>query len=82
VPVKPDGAFYIYADLSNQGLDSATFSHRLLHETGVAAVPGLDFGPAHGHHTMRFAYTTGLDRLEEAATRIGAFLETLREPAL
>jgi len=82
VPVKPDGAFYIYADLSNQSLDSATFSHRLLHETGVAAVPGLDFGPAHGHHTMRFAYTVGLDRLEEAATRIGAFLETLREPAL
>ncbi|MVW70849.1 pyridoxal phosphate-dependent aminotransferase [Bordetella sp. 15P40C-2] len=70
VPVKPDGAFYIYADISAQGVDSMTFAHRLLHEAGVAAVPGLDFGPAHGDRTMRFSYATGLDRLEEAVRRI------------
>lgn len=74
VPVKPDGAFYVYADLSSLGIDSQTFSQRLLHEAGVAAVPGLDFGPAHAGHTMRFAYTTGLDRLEEAVARIGKLL--------
>jgi len=74
VPVKPDGAFYIYADISNQGMDSNTFSQRLLLEAGVAAVPGVDFGPAHGVHTMRFSYATGLDRLEEAVARIGKFL--------
>jgi aspartate/methionine/tyrosine aminotransferase len=75
VPVKPDGAFYVYADLSNLGMDSQTFSQRLLTEAGVAAVPGLDFGPAHAAHTVRFCYTTGLDRLEEAVARIGAFLD-------
>lgn len=74
VPVKPDGAFYIYADISDLGIDSATFSQRLLLEAGVAAVPGLDFGPAHGHHTMRFSYATGLDRLEEAVARMGKLL--------
>ncbi|OZI65193.1 pyridoxal phosphate-dependent aminotransferase [Bordetella genomosp. 1] len=74
VPVKPDGAFYIYADVAGLGMDSATFSHRLLHEGGVAAVPGLDFGPAHGHHMMRFSYATGLDRLQEAVARIEKLL--------
>lgn len=78
VPVKPDGAFYIYADVSRWGMDSPRFATRLLHEAGVAAVPGLDFGPAHADHTMRFAYTTGMDQLREAVTRIGGFLETLR----
>lgn len=74
VPVKPDGAFYIYADISNLGMDSGTFSQRLLLEAGIAAVPGLDFGPAHGGHTMRFSYATGLDRLEEAVARMGKWL--------
>ncbi|AMG45232.1 pyridoxal phosphate-dependent aminotransferase [Achromobacter ruhlandii] len=74
VPVKPDGAFYIYADISDLGTDSASFSQRLLLEAGIAAVPGLDFGPAHGHHTMRFSYATGLDRLEEAVARMGRLL--------
>ncbi len=74
VPVKPDGAFYIYADISDFGTDSASFSQRLLLEAGIAAVPGLDFGPAHGHHTMRFSYATGLDRLEQAVDRLGRLL--------
>lgn len=74
VPLKPDGAFYIYADISDLGTDSASFSQRLLLEAGIAAVPGLDFGPAHGHHTMRFSYATGLDRLEEAVARMGKLL--------
>lgn len=74
VPVKPDGAFYIYADISGLGTDSASFSQRLLLEAGIAAVPGLDFGPAHGDHTMRFSYATGLDRLEEAVARMGKLL--------
>jgi aspartate/methionine/tyrosine aminotransferase len=74
VPVKPDGAFYIYADISNHGVDSATLAKRLLHDGGVAAVPGLDFGPAHGNHTIRFSYATGLDRLEEAVRRMATVL--------
>jgi aspartate/methionine/tyrosine aminotransferase len=74
VPVAPDGAFYIYADIRAHSQDSDDFSHRLLHEAGVAAVPGRDFGPAHAPYTMRFSYATGLDRLEEAISRMERFL--------
>jgi aspartate/methionine/tyrosine aminotransferase len=74
VPVTPDGAFYIYADIRQHSRDSDDFSHRLLHEAGVAAVPGRDFGPAHAATTMRFSYATGLDRLEEAVARMERFL--------
>ncbi len=79
VPAAPDGAFYIYADIEAFGLDSAEFCHRLLHEAGVAAVPGLDFGPAHARHTVRFSYATGLDRLHEAVERMAGFLAGLRQ---
>ncbi len=74
VPVKPDGAFYIYADVSGHGMDSAAFSHRLLYEAGVAAVPGLDFGPAHAQRMLRFSYATALDRLQEAVARMERLL--------
>lgn len=75
VPVVPDGAFYIYADIGAHSQDSDDFSHRLLHEAGVAAVPGRDFGSAWARHTMRFSYATGLDRLQEAISRMERFLE-------
>jgi aspartate/methionine/tyrosine aminotransferase len=74
VPVVPDGAFYIYADISAHSHDSEDFSHRLLHEAGVAAVSGRDFGPAHAGHMMRFSYATRLDRLHEAVERMERFL--------
>lgn len=75
VPVKPDGAFYVYGDISAHSRDSSVFSSSLLHGARVAAVAGLDFGPAHASNTMRFAYTTSLERLEEAVHRMKAYLE-------
>ena len=78
VPVAPDGAFYIYVDVSNTGLSSVEFSQRLLCEANVAAVPGLDFGPTHGLQAVRFSYATSLERLHEAVARIEAWLPTLR----
>lgn len=78
VPVEPDGAFYIYVDVSNTGLDSNTFAQRLLCEANVAAVPGMDFGPAHGGHTVRFSYATSLERLKEAVARIEQWLPGVR----
>lgn len=75
VPVPPDGAFYIYADISRFSQDSDDFVHRMLHEAGVAAVPGRDFGPAHAKRMVRFSYATGLDRLQEAVERLENFFE-------
>jgi aspartate/methionine/tyrosine aminotransferase len=74
VPVKPDGAFYVYADVCAHTSDSFALSSSLLRKAHVAVVPGIDFGPAHGHHMMRFAYTIGLDRLKEAMDRIQNYL--------
>jgi len=74
VPVMPDGAFYVYGDISAHSSDSSAFSAALLDGARVAAVAGLDFGPAHAAHTMRFAYTTGLERLQEAIHRMKTFL--------
>lgn len=75
VPVKPDGAFYIYADISQHSNDSDAFSQRLLHEAHVAAVPGQDFGPAYAKKMLRFSYATTIDRLAEAVERMQKFLK-------
>ena len=74
VPVTPEGAFYIYADCSALTDDSFAFSEALLEEAGVAVTPGIDFGCHRAREHLRFAYTTGLDRLEEGVERIARFL--------
>lgn len=74
VGAKPDGAFYIYADVSAHAQDSMAFSQRLLDDAGIAAVPGHDFGPTHGSRTMRFSYATATEKLEEAVARMARML--------
>jgi aspartate/methionine/tyrosine aminotransferase len=67
----PDGAFYVYADISHLTDDSRAFARAILDEAGVAVTPGLDFDPVRGGGTLRFSYARatadileGLDRLE------------------
>jgi len=74
IPCKPDGAFYIYADIGRFGKDSNTLAEQLLQEAGVALVPGIDFGPSHASSKVRLAYTIGLDRLEQAIARMDKYL--------
>lgn len=71
VPARPDGAFYVYADCSRFHADSHAFTFEVLLESaGVAATPGRDFG-AHGtDRFVRFAYTRGMEELEEGMARI------------
>jgi aspartate/methionine/tyrosine aminotransferase len=76
VPVMPDGAFYIYADISRFADDSASFVRRLLHETGVCLVPGKDFGVAAPERYVRVSYATSFERLEEAVERMQRALAT------
>ena len=71
VAAEPQGAFYIYADISQLAPDSAEFTHRLIEEAGVAATPGLDFGNNAPRRHLRIAYTTRRERLMEAVERIG-----------
>jgi aspartate/methionine/tyrosine aminotransferase len=74
VPVVPDGAFYIYADISRFSGDSFEFVRSLLRATGVCLVPGKDFGVASPERYVRVSYATSLDRLEEAVERMRRYL--------
>jgi len=76
VPAKPDGAFYVYADISRFSNDSNQFVDTLLNEAGVALVPGIDFGPNHAKTHVRLAYTVGLNRLEQAIERMDRLLNS------
>ncbi len=69
----PDGAFYIYADVSDLTGDSRDLARRLLTEAGVAATPGLDFDPARGHATLRFSYAGSTADMEEGLARLAAW---------
>jgi aspartate/methionine/tyrosine aminotransferase len=75
IPVVPDGAFYIYADASDLTEDSQSFCEQLLQDTGVALTPGFDFGEQNANLYIRFAYTTNIERLEQAVVRIKTWLK-------
>ncbi|SPF68310.1 Aminotransferase class I and II [Propionibacterium ruminifibrarum] len=77
VPVRPDGAFYVYFDVSATGLDAWTFCERALEEAHVALTPGLDFGPATGDTHVRLSYAAGRDELAEGLERLGGFVAGL-----
>ncbi|WP_245297089.1 MULTISPECIES: aminotransferase class I/II-fold pyridoxal phosphate-dependent enzyme [Rhodomicrobium] len=69
----PDGAFYIYADVSDLTGDAAGFATRMLEEAGVAVTPGIDFDPPRGHRFIRFSYAGTTEAMAEAARRLQAW---------
>lgn len=74
IEVKPQGAFYLYADCSRLTSDSYRFALELLEQAGVAVTPGCDFGQVRASSYVRFAYTTDLEVLQEGVERIGNFI--------
>ncbi|UCE32525.1 MAG: pyridoxal phosphate-dependent aminotransferase [Burkholderiales bacterium] len=74
VPAEPDGAFYVYIDVSRFTEDSAAFADELLEQAGVAIVPGMDFGQYEPKRYMRVSYANSLDNLQKAVRRIAAHL--------
>ncbi len=66
----PDGAFYIYADVGHLTNDSLSFCEALLHDTGVAVAPGLDFDPVDGNGFIRFSFAVSTDLIAEAIRRL------------
>jgi aspartate/methionine/tyrosine aminotransferase len=71
--ISTDGAFYVYADVSNLTDDSVAFARRILAETGIAVTPGLDFDPARGHHFLRFSFAGATADMIEATRRLKAW---------
>jgi aminotransferase len=77
---RPAGAFYAFADvrvaLERAAISSAELATRLLHEFGVAALPGTDFGPG-GEGFLRFSFAAAPALLERAAGLFRTCVETL-----
>ena len=72
--LMPKGAFYAFPNITSTGMDSVTFAKTLLAEEKVAVVPGPAFGPC-GEGFVRCSYAAGMDRIQLALERIGAFVE-------
>ena len=71
----PDGAFYIYADISEFSNDSLEFTKLVLKEAKVAITPGLDFDPARGNSTIRFSYARSTQNIVEGLERLCNFMK-------
>ena len=70
----PEGAFYIYADVSELTEDSLKFAAEILEKAGVAVTPGLDFDPRRGARTLRFSYAGASADIAEGLDRLAAFM--------
>ena len=71
----PDGAFYIYADISEFSNDSLEFTQLVLKEAKVAITPGLDFDPARGNSTIRFSYARSTKDIIDGLERLQNFMK-------
>lgn len=76
IEVEPEGAFYLYADVSAFTDDAQAFCAHFLETEHVAFTPGLDFGHHRANEHVRLAYTQDVPRLEDAVRRIARGLET------
>ena len=71
----PDGAFYVYADVSDMTDDSLAFAGRLLTGAGVAVAPGVDFDPIRGQRSLRFSYAGATADIAEGLVRLRRFAD-------
>jgi len=71
-----DGAFYIYADVSHltRSRTSMELAYQVLHDTGVAVAPGIDFDPVEGDHWIRLSFAGATEDIAEALGRLAGWL--------
>ncbi len=74
VPVPPDGAFYVYFNVAETGLDSMQFCERALNEVHVALTPGNDFGQCGAAEHVRLSFAASTADLTEALSRLERFM--------
>ena len=72
---KPDGAFYLWANVSQYTNDSFSFAKELLKNIQVACTPGLDFGKNKSNVYLRFAYTRDIEHLKIGVERLKKYLK-------
>ena len=72
--LTPQGAFYVFPDISQLGLDSIKFCEQLLEKSYVACVPGIAFGH---DDNLRLSYACSMESIEKGLDRIEEFIKTL-----
>ena len=77
VPAPPDGAFYVYFDVTGTGLGAWEFCSRALEEVHVALTPGTDFGAYTADSHVRLSYAASREELREGLRRLGGFVDRL-----
>ncbi|MBD2598456.1 pyridoxal phosphate-dependent aminotransferase [Nostoc spongiaeforme FACHB-130] len=70
---KPDGAFYLFPDISKTGLKSLEFCDALIEEHQVAVIPGIAFG---ADNNIRLSYATDLATIEKGLDRLEKFVRS------
>jgi aspartate aminotransferase len=65
----PDGAFYVFPNVTGTGMPTRELADLLLNEAGVACLSGTAFG-SYGEGYLRFSYANSLENIEEALGRI------------
>lgn len=74
---EPQGAFYVYADVSVTGLPASEFCQRLLSEGRVMIYPGIIYGD-HTDDFVRMSLTQSVERIREAMSRVAEVVATIR----
>jgi len=74
VPILPEGAFYMFSDISKTKLDSVAFATRLLDEAKVAVIPGDGFG---NNKFIRISFAAGIEQLKKGMDRIEEWVNKL-----
>ena len=71
---KPDGAFYLFPDISKTGLKSLEFCNALLEAHQVAVIPGIAFG---ADQNIRLSYATDMATIDKGMDRLEKFVSSL-----
>ena len=72
--IKPDGAFYMFVNISKTGMNSLEFCDAFLEQQKVAVIPGIAFG-ADDH--IRLSYATDLGTIKKAVERLDKFVRSI-----
>ncbi len=70
IPIKPEGAFYVWADISHYNTNSMEFCEYVYEKTKVAITPGIDFGKNKTDKFVRISFTKDIAYLKEAINRL------------
>jgi aspartate/methionine/tyrosine aminotransferase len=70
---KPQGAFYVFPNITSTGLSSRDLASKLLDEAGVAVLPGTDFGQ-YGEGYLRLCFATSIEMIDTALERMAGVL--------